>query len=199
MISIEYYNKSAEEFFEKNHNLNLTDTYNFAMEYIPELGEGGLSILDVGCGTGRDAVEFAKKNHNVIGFDGSYRMTEIAINQTKKYDNIKILNSTFEDFEPENVFDIIWAQCSLLHVKYDCLGEIFKKYGLWLRDDNSVFFISFKFGVMRHRVDGERKFTDLTADSLVSALKGTNLKLSGYKIVESNNQKFILGILKKEG
>ena len=79
----------------------------------------GKKILDAGCGTGRYAVQLAKKGAEVYGIDISEKMLEIAKKKAKenrvKIELMKgnILRLPYED----NKFDIVISSLALDHVK----------------------------------------------------------------------------------
>jgi SAM-dependent methyltransferase len=46
--------------------------------YVDALLQAGSSVLDAGCGTGRVAVELARRGHDVVGVDSDPSMLEVA-------------------------------------------------------------------------------------------------------------------------
>ena len=65
MNNVEYYNKNAQEFYAETVNLQMHERYRPFLERIP----AGGSILDAGCGSGRDPGNFS------IWAIGSLRLT----------------------------------------------------------------------------------------------------------------------------
>lgn len=67
MSSISYYDKNAQDFYERTINADVQDLYQKFLKYVPKQGR----ILDAGCGVGRDSKFFLSKGYEVVAFDGS--------------------------------------------------------------------------------------------------------------------------------
>jgi len=108
-----------KEMFDRN-NLGLRDWENVIVEKYFVRNNGNL--LDIGCGTGREAMALTKLGFKVFGIDISEKEIEIAKEETLK----EILDINFElcngiDLEFDNEYfdySIIWAQT---------LGNIYTK------------------------------------------------------------------------
>lgn len=74
-------------------------------ERLDELFKPGMLVLDIGCGTGDDAIHLAKKGVRVIGCDFSSSMLEIAGRKVKKAG----LSSDIElrHLHAENLFELL--------------------------------------------------------------------------------------------
>ena len=71
-------------------------------------------ILDVGCGTGKSTIPFAKINSTIIGIDISKNMLNVAKKLSKKHKNISYKQISFEKFaSAPNSFDLILFGTSL--------------------------------------------------------------------------------------
>jgi SAM-dependent methyltransferase len=72
-------------------------------------------ILDLGCGTGRHLLHFAKYGYNIHGVDQSKTMLSIAKKncQIDKNSNIKLINGDIRNIELSQKFDVV---VSLFHV-----------------------------------------------------------------------------------
>jgi SAM-dependent methyltransferase len=78
----------------------------------------GKSVLDIGCGTGRYAEEFARRNANVHGIDLSPEMIDVANNRRSVLETPTKKNLTYQVgdaryFKSERSYDVV---CSLFHV-----------------------------------------------------------------------------------
>lgn len=105
------------------------------------------SILDIGCGAGRDSLFFVNKGFSVTGIDFSEKIIEIV---KKRVANGKFIVMDFENLSfPENNFDGIWACASLYHLPKENLMGVLKKINLVLKR-GGLFFSLFRFG------EGER-------------------------------------------
>ncbi len=122
-------------------------------------------ILDLGCGSGRDSKAFLEMGFDVTAVDGSKELARMA----SAYMNHPVICATFQEYEPEGMFDGIWACSSLLHLSRDDIGQVFQRYAKVLKP-GGCFYASFKYGTesgMRHG----RFFTDLDEELFDRILK----------------------------
>lgn len=135
MNSVNYYNENAAAFIERTFNLDVSHLMEAFLSQIPPGGR----ILDLGCGSGRDAKHFMEMGYEVYAIDASERMVEHA----KRYLGDRVSLATFESYETDMLFDGIWAQASLIHVAEDDLVSVIRKYRDMLKS-GGVFHMSFK-------------------------------------------------------
>jgi len=115
----------------------MTTLYATFLQYL----KTGDTILDVGCGSGRDSLYFKKCGYKVTAFDASIEM----VNRSTKLLGQKVIHSTFEDYHTVESFNGIWACASLLHVKRNKVSSVVQKLGATLKPAG-VFYLSFKYG-----------------------------------------------------
>lgn len=137
MKTIDYYNNNSPAFYDRTIKADITDSYEKFLKYLPEKAK----ILDAGCGVGRDTKYFLSKGYDVSAFDASEKMIELACKET----GVKVMHSTFQELNFENMFDGVWAQASLLHIPYDMTREIYQKIHRSLKP-NGIFYASYKYG-----------------------------------------------------
>ena len=65
--TLEYYNNSAKDYIQDTVDANITELNSFFVKYIPPGG----SILDLGCGSGRDSKVYISEGYQVTAVDGS--------------------------------------------------------------------------------------------------------------------------------
>jgi SAM-dependent methyltransferase len=72
----------------------------------------GISIIDVGCGTGRHTIELARRGYDVTGIDISDRMLDVA-RETLKNEGLKgnFIHADATKFSFENKFDLALCIC----------------------------------------------------------------------------------------
>ncbi len=164
MDSIDYYNKYAAKEFEETVNQDMSG---IIKEFLDLLEEGD-TILDLGCGSGRDSLTFYELGYDVTPLDASEEMCQLAEIHT----GLEVLRMTYEEMDFDNVFDGIWACASLLHTPKKELSDILTKIARAL-NDKGILYMSFKLGDFEG-FRGERYFCDFTADSMTELLRDNN-------------------------
>ena len=153
---ITYYDLNAKAFIESTLNANMKEHYDKFLAYIPPNG----SILDAGCGSGRDTKNFLDLGYAVEAFDNSAEMVKFATQLT----GIKVMQHDFTSIHYNEKFDGIWACASLLHVSSKDLIEILIKYKSILKT-NGVIYMSFKYGTDHYEENG-REFYCYTESAI---------------------------------
>lgn len=150
--TINYYNQNAENFIANTQNADMHPT----QERFLRLLDANISILDFGCGFGRDTKYFLEKGYQVTATDGSAELCRLA----SEFTGIKVREMLFDELDAMNQYDGIWACSSILHLPKKELLPVIWKMCEALKD-NGIIYISFKYGDF----EGERKgryFTDFT-------------------------------------
>ena len=159
--TIRYYNKHAREYVGSTVNLNMGDLYHPFLDGLPKGG----SILDLGCGSGRDTKTFLELGYNVTAVDASSQMVTATTHLTGQ----PAQQMQFQEIDFHETFDGIWACASLLHVPMKELGDVVVRLLAALRP-NGIFYSSFKEG-SGERMNGDRLFVDFTEMGLGDLLK----------------------------
>ena len=176
MNTLDYYNKNSEEYFNSTLNVDMTNTYKEFLKLVPEGGK----ILDLGCGSGRDSMNFIKLGYEVIAVDGAKKLAKKASALLGK----EVIASTFEELELKEKFHGIWACASLLHIKREDLKIVLNNLYNNL-DDKGVFYMSFKYGEKEYVDDKNRYFNCFTDESIISFInENTKYNILGLYITE---------------
>lgn len=160
MSTVDYYNRNAEQFFRETVNVNMQELYAPFLALIPEGG----SILDAGCGSGRDSLYFLHHDYKVTAFDASEQLVE----RSAKLTGLPVLLLTFQQLHFEGVFDGIWACASLLHVPCTQIDDVLVRLVRALKA-GGVMYVSFKHGNGEWEKDG-RKFNSYDEGSFASLI-----------------------------
>lgn len=169
-MSVEYYNKNAEEFIERTFDLDMSYLLEKFIKYIPDGG----TILDIGCGSGRDSKWFSDHGYDTYAIDGSEKF----VDHTKTIIGDKAVECMFDSFRPIELFgrlvkfDGLWASASLLHVPEEKLIDVIDRFMYYL-NENGVFFLSFKKSNHNYVKDG-RAFTNFTIEKWREFIEGSN-------------------------
>ncbi len=156
-----YYCKNADTFIQNTFNVDMTSLYDHFLPLLPEKAH----ILDAGCGSGRDSMEFRKKGFKVTACDASPTLAKWVTEQLA----IPVEVIEFQAFEWHNQFDGIWACASLLHVPNSELPLVISRLSRALKPQG-VIYLSFKYG-QGERFQAGRHFTDLNEAGLEALLE----------------------------
>lgn len=127
--------------FDYARNVEDLHPHKEAERFLSLIASGG-SIIDIGCGSGRDVKKFSDRGFRVTGIDFSPSMIEIAKSNAPK--------ATFQTLDIhslnlEETFDAAWANASLLHIPKGHLPKVLGKIYSIL-NDNGLFYIKMKQG-----------------------------------------------------
>ena len=176
MNTLDYYNKNSEEYFNSTLNVDMTNTYKPFLKLVPKDGK----ILDLGCGSGRDSMNFMKLGYEVTAVDGSKELAKKASVLLGK----EVIVNTFEELELKEKFHGIWACASLLHIKREDLKIVLNNLYNNL-EDNGVFYMSFKYGEKEYVDDKNRYFNCFTDESIIGFInENTKFNILGLYITE---------------
>ena len=150
--TINYYNQNAENFIANTQNADMHPT----QERFLRLLDANTSILDFGCGSGRDTKYFLEKGYQVTATDGSAELCRLA----SEFTGIKVKEMLFQELDAINQYDGIWACSSILHLPKKELLPVIWKMCEALKD-NGIIYTSFKYGDFEGERNG-RYFTDFT-------------------------------------
>ena len=193
-LTIQFYDDHAEQYAETTLILDMSRTYDKFLRYLSL----GATILDAGCGSGRDSLFFIKNGYHVTMLDASVGMCQCAENLTGQ----KVLYMRFNELEFVNRFDGIWACASLLHVPRMELEGVLVRFHRALHS-NGVLYASWKYG-KEERLDGERFYCDMNRTELQSLLTKKGIFdcleywISDDVLVMDKEQKWLNVILRKK-
>ena len=168
--SIEYYNMNADSFIEGSLQADMSSVRARFLAYLPK----NASILDLGCGSGRDTKAFLDEGYSVIAADGSKELCKRAA----VYTGQRVRCLLFEDLDYEDQFDGVWACASLLHVSKVKTPNILKKVRDALKPKGTLY-ASYKYGTKEWEKDG-RFFHDCIEEDMTVIFS----ELYGWKIRE---------------
>lgn len=186
--TLDFYNNNSKSYIESTLSVDMSQLYKDFLKYIPKGGH----ILDLGCGSGRDSLEFIKKGYNVTAVDGS---KELAIAASKIIGK-EVICSKFEELQLTESFHGIWACASLLHVNKNHIVDVIKNISSNLKT-NGVFYISFKYGENEYIDEKGRYFNCYTEETFnemiaqVSNLEIQNIYKSGDTLGGRNNLQWL--------
>lgn len=161
--TLEYYEHNAGRFVQDTGEARMEEVQRRFLSYIPAGGR----IIDLGCGSGRDALAFSQAGYEVLCVDGSPAMCAAARARTGLPAE-RVICATFGNFVPREKVEGVFACASLLHLHREELVPVIRKYA-GILVPGGCFYLSFKYGTFSGMRNG-RYFTDLTEESLAEIL-----------------------------
>lgn len=159
--TIAYFDQNAERCFADAFTITERTNQDHFLSYLRPDG----TILDFGCGSGRDAAYFRAQGFEVVPTDGSREMCRLA----SEYLGIPVRVLEFNELDDEDRYDGIYASASVMHLEYERLLEVFPKMARALRE-GGILYVSFKYGETDGYL-GKRYYTNMTEDRLAKTLE----------------------------
>jgi SAM-dependent methyltransferase len=110
-VTIAHYDTRADAFWEGTRDHDVTQNYAALLRNLE--GPGPFTILDFGCGPGRDLAHFRSLGHEAVGVEGAARFVEMA----RRHSGCEVLHQDFLRLSlPAARFDGVFANASLFHI-----------------------------------------------------------------------------------
>ena len=100
------------------------------------------SVLELGCGSGNDAIWFAKKGFNVTAVDISEKEINLAKEKSKGISNINYILDDIHSFSTEEKFDIIYDRGCIHNNQSSLVNILFPKLYQLLKDDGKIIILT---------------------------------------------------------
>jgi len=186
-ITIKSYNKTAQQYAQNVANLQKTNYIASFASLLP----ANAFVLDMACGSGRDARIFSEKGFSVTGVDLSEEMLKIAT-QTCPESKFRLMDIRQLDFDNQ-YFDGVWACAALLHIPKEEIPSVISGVSRVLKREG-IFYIGVKEGDGERFIKDERYNGDIT--KFYSYFKPGELEAilneRGFDMIESS------GVTRKE-
>jgi SAM-dependent methyltransferase len=132
--TLAHYERNAEDFREGTRDHDVSQNVAALLRHIA--GEPPFTILDFGCGPGRDLQTFRALGHTAIGLEGSARFAAMA----REASGCTVWQQDFLALElPAARFDGVFANASLFHVPSRELPRVLRELHAALRAGGVLF------------------------------------------------------------
>jgi len=132
--TIAHYDRNADAFWSGTRDHDVRQNYDALFGAI--VTAPPWSILDFGCGPGRDLAYFRSLGHEAVGLDGS----EAFVAMARKYCGCEVLHQDFLALDlPVARFDGVFANASLFHVPREVLPDVLAKLYATLKPQGVLF------------------------------------------------------------
>ena len=117
--TLEYYQQHAESFRDGTRDHDVSQNIDSFLKYLS--GAPPFTILDFGCGPGRDLKSLTRLGHRAIGLEGAAAFAAMA----RADSGCKVWQQDFLELElPAGYFDGVFANASLFHVPTQELSRV---------------------------------------------------------------------------
>ena len=132
--TLDHYDQRAEEFWNGTRGHDVSQNIATLLRHIQ--AESPFTILDFGCGPGRDLATLAKLGHVAIGLDGAERFAAMA----REYSGCEVWRQDFLALDlPAERFDGVFANASLFHVPGQELPRVLRELRAALKPGGVLF------------------------------------------------------------
>lgn len=156
--TLEFYSGAAESYLAARPDTISRHLRDFLKRLPPRA-----SILELGCGAGRDSEAMIAAGFQVDPTDGVPEIAHIASQRLRR--DVRVMR--FDELSASNQYDAVWANASLLHVARKdlpgVLGLIFQAL-----KPGGLHFASFKAGETEGRDERDRFYNYLTRPEMLS-------------------------------
>jgi SAM-dependent methyltransferase len=129
-----HYDRNAESFWRGTRDHDVAQNISALLGHIE--GSAPFTILDLGCGPGRDLKAFADLGHVAVGLEGSARFVEMA----RAHAGCEVLHQDFLRLDlPADHFDGVFANASLFHVPTQELPRVLRELRAALKPRGVLF------------------------------------------------------------
>ncbi len=133
-LTLEHYNRNAVDFHAGTQDHDVSQNIAALLQYIE--GEAPFTILDLGCGPGRDLKVFAELGHMAVGLDGAARFADMA----RAHGDCEVWQQDFLRLDlPEQRFDGVFANAALFHVPSQELPRVLRELHATLKPRGVLF------------------------------------------------------------
>jgi len=133
-LTLEHYNQRAEDFWEGTRDHDVSQNLTALLQAIE--GQPPFTILDFGCGPGRDLKTCTELGHTAVGLEGAARFAAMA----RAYSGCEVWQQDFLRLDlPAGSFDGVFANAALFHVPSQELPRVLGQMHATLRPGGVLF------------------------------------------------------------
>jgi SAM-dependent methyltransferase len=148
--TLEHYQARAEAFWEGTRNHDVEQNIEALLRHVQ--APLPFTLLDFGCGPGRDLKAFVERGHHAVGLEGAPALAEMA----RTHSGCEIWQQDFLQMDlPDGRFDGVFANASLFHVPRQELVRVLRQLHATLKPQG-VLFSSNPRGENQESINGER-------------------------------------------
>ena len=133
-LTLDHYEARAEQFWQGTRDHDVKQNIATLLQYVE--GEPPFTILDFGCGPGRDLRAFTELGHVAVGLEGAAHFSAMA----RRHSGCQVWQQDFLALDlPAGHFDGVFANASLFHVPSQELPRVLLQLRATLRPGGVLF------------------------------------------------------------
>lgn len=133
-LTLAYYDQHAQAFWAGTQDHDVSQNIAALLSHIK--GSPPFTLLDFGCGPGRDLKALTELGHVAVGLEGAPHFVEMA----RAYSGCEVWLQDFLALDlPAEHFDGVFANASLFHVPSAALPEVLRALHATLKPDGVLF------------------------------------------------------------
>jgi len=132
--TLDYYNNKADDFFAGTIDHDVDQNISALLQHIE--GKAPFTLLDLGCGPGRDLKTLKERGHIAVGLEGASRFVDMA----RSYSGCEVWLQDLINLDlPIRHFDGVFANASLFHAPSQELPRILRALHTTLKPEGVLF------------------------------------------------------------
>ena len=132
--TLDDYEKTAESFWHGTRDHDVSQNIEALLRHITATAP--FTLLDFGCGPGRDLLRLRELGHTPIGLDGTPKFVAMA----RAYSGCEVWQQDFLQLDlPDGFFDGIYANATLFHVPMQELPRVLRQLHAALKPNGVLF------------------------------------------------------------
>ncbi len=193
--AIEIYNKIAKIYADYTFDRLFQFQLNKFISMLPKNG----SVLDAGCGSGRDTAYFKEEGLKAIGIDESDAMLEEAKKRVDgDFKKMNILKLNFKD----QTFDGLWCMATLADIEKKHNTKAVKEFNRVLKKDGVLYMAvkegdGEKFIIKEEYGNIERFYSFYRQEELENLLKNSGFQILNSMVSDDQGTKWVEVFAKK--
>ncbi|MGZ5131921.1 MAG: class I SAM-dependent methyltransferase [Caldimonas sp.] len=133
-LTLAHYGERADDFWQGTRGHDVSQNIAALLRHLR--GPAPFTILDLGCGPGRDLTTFAELGHRAIGLEGEPRFVAMA----REHSGCEVWQQNlFAMSLPDAVFDGVYANAVLFHVPSAELPRVLRELRATLKPEGVLF------------------------------------------------------------
>jgi len=175
--TLSYYESNAKELSKRYESAKMDNIHTLLKSTFP----ANSSLLEIGCGSGRDASFMYQNGYDVLAIDGSREMiAEARVCHPELDERLEVIKIPDElNFEPSS-FDGVYSIATLMHLEKEAIDHTIEKITSILKPGGKFFF---SVSIQRDDIDDQgkdekgRHFTTMSADEWIACCEKYGLIL----------------------